>query len=354
MPSKLRNKTCVLFLDTNPRAAHSLIHAFRYYNIPTLLIRSDRTEAVINRATDMSGYLVRTRSFSSRPSQVISEIAAEAPDHEFILIPTSEFINLDILKAGPDNLPPNFRFGGPDLSTYRLVTNKKSFRDLMLAASNYFRNASISIDEARCYDQVVAIPRATMTGGKMTYPSFVRGTEVDSFPQPDYFFERYLTGASFYICGFASAGHRECYWQKNLVQQSGGKSIIHATRTEAPDRRIEDAIYALLEEIGYEGVFMAEFIYSSGAWYPVELNPRFWGPLRLGFSANPLVIKRYLDWLDFETGNEILRENYRSYLWREALAGNDTESPRVWEGGMAVDNIEDNGTIVGAFDEFAA
>lgn len=354
MPSNLRKKTCILFSDTNPRAAHSLIHAFRYYSIPTLVIRSDRTEGVIDRATDTSGYPVRTRSFSSRPSQVISEIAAEAPDHEFTLIPTSEFVNLDVLEAGPGHPPPNFRFGGPDISTYKLVTNKKSFRDLMFSISDYFRDASISKDEARCCDRVVAIPRATMTDGKMTYPSFVRGTEVDSFPEQDYFFERYLTGASFYICGFVGAGHRECYWQKNLVQQSDGKSIIHATRTEAPDRRIEDVVYALLEGLGYEGVFMVEFIYSSGAWYPVELNPRFWGPLRLGFSANPLVIKRYLDWLDFETGNEILRENYRSYLWREALAGDDAKSLRVWEGGMTVDDIENNGTIVGAFDEFAA
>lgn len=330
-----------------------MIHGLRYYNIPTLLIRSDRTEAVIDQATDTSGYPVRTRSFSSRPAQVISAIAAEAPDHEFILIPTSEFVNLDILEARLGPPPPNFRFGGPDFSTYKLFTNKKSFRDLMLAASDYFRDASISNNEARCCDQVVAIPRATMIDGKMTYPSFVRGTEVDSFPEQDYFFERYLTGASFYICGFVGAGHRECYWQKNLLQQSGGKSIIHATRTEAPDRRIEDIIYALLEARGYEGIFMAEFICSSGAWYPVELNPRFWGPLRLGFSANPLVIKRYLDWLGFETGNKILRENYRSYLWREALVGDETESLRIWEGGMRVDDIEDNGTIVGAFDGFA-
>jgi hypothetical protein len=354
MPSNLQKKICILFSDTNPRAAYSLINAFRYYNIPALFIRSDRTEDVIGQATEASGYSVRTRGFSNRPSQVVSEIATDAPDHEITLIPTSEFVNLDVLEAGPGHLPPNFRFGGPDLSTYKLVTNKKSFRNLMIAGSDYFHDASISNDEARCCDRVVAIPLSTMTDGKMAYPSFVRGSEVDSFPEQDYFFERYLKGSSFYICGFVGAGRRECYWQKNLVQQSGGKSIIHATRTEAPETGIEDVICTLLEKLGYEGVFMAEFIHSYGAWYPIELNPRFWGPLRLGFSANPLVVKRYLDWLGFETGNEILRENYRSYLWREALSDDGNGPPRIWQGGLAIGDIEDNGAIVGAFDEFAA
>ncbi len=108
--------------------------------------------------------------------------------------------------------------------------------------------------------------------------------------------QAYVVGQSHYLCGYLSSqGRFAFYWQTNLIQQPGGKSIVLAKTGQNPGLD-EGKFFSSLAKKGYRGPLMMEIIQTSDrSLFFIEINPRFWGPLQLGVDACPGMIDLYLE-----------------------------------------------------------
>ncbi|KAA6184676.1 hypothetical protein F2Q65_11260 [Thiohalocapsa marina] len=107
----------------------------------------------------------------------------------------------------------------------------------------------------------------------------------------EWFAQTWVEGQSHYLCGYlARDGQRAYFWQDNLLQQPGGKSMVLARSGANPGVDV-DRLFVGLHALGFHGPFMMELISDAhGALHYIEINPRFWGPLQLVLTACPRLL----------------------------------------------------------------
>ena len=113
--------------------------------------------------------------------------------------------------------------------------------------------------------------------------------------EADWFAQEWIDGQSHYLCAYLDRhGGWDAIWQKNLVQQPNGKSIVLACTGSNPGLDVERVMRGL-HQLGYRGPFMMEIIEDSqGRLHFIEVNPRFWGPLELCRRAYPALLQRFV------------------------------------------------------------
>jgi hypothetical protein len=142
-------------------------------------------------------------------------------------------------------------------------------------------------------------PRRNVVEGKVLYPLLCHlPSELDAalrqIEVEHWFSEAWVEGQSLYLCAYLDKnGEYDSFWQENLMQQDGGKSVVLARTTENPGID-ENKFMAGLHTEGYFGPIMMEVIRDkSGKLYYIEVNPRFWGPLNLALAARPGLLSRF-------------------------------------------------------------
>lgn len=219
--------------------------------------------------------------------------------------PTTEFINHFVLRHRAELAGCGLHIGLPDQAIYEQLTGKHSSQALMTSLC-----ADLHLPGTQAQGQwrapCVLKPQENVRQGRVLYPLLCRTDAelqqaLDGLDGQAYFAQDFITGQSHYLCGYlARDGEFASFWQLNLMQQGGGKSIVLARPCRNPGLD-EVKLFKGLHASGYHGAFMLEVIESQGRLYYIEVNPRFWGPLQLALDVCPDILRLFAREQGFDT-----------------------------------------------------
>ena len=268
---------------------------------------------------------------------------------KIIFTPTSEFINLFVLKNREILNIMGLTIDLINEDLYLKLTNKYS-------SINFFKKIK-NLHIPYIFDHTnkknisfpcIIKPKNNLFIDKIYYPYFCNNYKqyqegINYFKGVDFFVQTMVDNAdSFYLCGFLKKDKQSTlYWQANLIQQINGKSMILA-KTFNPNQlllSLQNSIIDLLVENYYFGPFMIEILIKNDNLFFIEMNPRFWGPLELSISSESKLLESYLSeynlcsfinssnyidaWYSYAEGFD--ESSYKSYPITNSFFNNDDD-----------------------------
>lgn len=303
--AKLRRlmRKILIFTGHNDRAVVALCRALEARQIAISLVASSSLDPIYKTSW---GSLVDLRRGDRLVNlDLFQKIRASAAGAaSLIYCPTTEFINDFALRNRAALEALDIHVPLPSREIYEAITNKSQSADLVSEICGLQPPPQMSWETAHA--PCVFKPKANLVEGKVLYPLLCFADEEvqqakERLDPGHWFAQTYVEGQSHYLCGYLSRdGAYHCYWQTNLMQQPGGKSIVLAKTGKNPgfdERRFFNGLH----DRGYFGPVMMELIESPGhELYFIEINPRFWGPLQLGVDACPPMLDLYVQDIGFE------------------------------------------------------
>lgn len=279
----------LLFSGHNDRAVVTLCRYFRERALPYALVAAGRDDAI--HRTDHAGQVLFNRLDRVIDLPFLQGLAGGEPT---VYVPTTEFINHFVLAHRSELQAAGWLIGLPAAAVYAQLTGKLASQAVVQGLTGLRPPAAQALEQAR--PPCVLKPRENLQAARVLYPQLCLTPEaltqaLAGIEPAQWFAQDYIDGQSHYLCGYlACDGQRAWYWQDNLLQQPGGKSILLA-RTGANPGLDADALFDGLARLGYHGPFMMELIRdAAGRLHYIEINPRFWGPLQLALDACPRVL----------------------------------------------------------------
>lgn len=336
----------LIFSGHNYRAVISLCRYFTKCGIKFCLVASGGNDPIYR--TKYRDKVILKRESLEVNKSLFNEIHAAAK-RNLIYCPTTEFINHYLIE-NPDSLADtSITANLPSKGIYQSITEKYTSQSFAADIKNLTSIDSFSVSSSPV--PCVLKPYKNVVDNKSLYPIFCMDKDefqstVKKIDTSLYFSQRYIHGKSYYLCGYISAkGNFKYFWQENLVQQQGGKSILLARETKSPGA-IENDFFKSLFKRSYYGPVMLEIMLFNNTLYYIEVNPRFWGPLQLTLDSCPEI----LDLFVLDNGvppNQIInrKSSYPNYY--------------AWHGGLGEKvrnysdmNIEKLHTLIEKFDVF--
>lgn len=309
----------LLFWGSNNRAVTTLMRYFTSNNIDFFVVSPAGSTTVEN-----SIYF--TKIIYKRIDNILSKELFDNISNQFhgtlIYCPTSEFINTYLLEHQVNdsietNLIPK--------SLYMKITSKLDSQSIINNIPNIYIPSNL--DPQNIKPPCVFKPKLNTTPDKVLYPHLcLKKTDVEKFYENEnvelYFPQEYISGSSYYLCGYLTKkGDFHSYWQKNLLQQENGKSIILAKQCSNPGIEVNDFANKL-RDIGFHGPIMMELMKSHDKLFYIEINPRFWGPLQFSLTCNPNLLNSYVEDHGFEQQKKIMPEKKKYYSWFAGIINN--------------------------------
>lgn len=278
----------VIFSGYNQRAVVALCRTLKSASVPFFIVASSPEDSIL-----LSSYKNNVAAIRRERPLVLEDIMgcleqiAERGDcREYVIAPSSEALNIFLLKnrqqiAGCGCIVPLV-----DLEAYKRVSDKSRFNELC-------RSRGLSIPEEITSPRLSEVPFVAkpksdiLADGLHVYPHIIRnGRDYRIFEQkedPDnYFFQRYIYGESYYLLYYITrSGAIEKFSQRNLVQQPRGKSIVAAESADIHLRNESQIFEDMLLSISFHGLVMIEIRIEDSNIYVIEANPRMWGPSQL-------------------------------------------------------------------------
>lgn len=238
-----------------------------------------------------------------------------------VLCPTSEYLNRFALEQENSMRSQGWHWMLPRPEVYLALSDKSSSPAVMhsLAGIDPPPLQPAGAWHAPC----VLKPVRNILQGRVCYPLLCRtSSELQAAMREadaaNWFAQAWVEGQSHYLCAYLDRqGGWDAFWQKNLVQQPNGKSIVLATTGTNPGLDVEHLMHGLYR-MGFRGPFMMEVIEDSrGRLHFIEVNPRFWGPLELCRRAYPVLLQRFVnDMTDVQGSASCVSEpRYAMYAW---------------------------------------
>ncbi len=291
----MRVPTFVLLSGHNDRAVVALCRFLRAADLPFAIVAAGRDDAI--HRTAYADAVIFNRLDRVVTVDWLAAIA-EAVGGLAIHCPTTEFVNDFVLAHRAAVEAAGWIVGLPDRAIYARLTSKLASQALVaeLAGIEAPRPQAMAALHAPC----VLKPRVNISGGRVLYPILCPDEATLARARPglndaEWFAQDYVDGQSRYLCGYLAAdGRRAWFWQDNLLQQPGGKSIVLARTVDTPafDAGI---FFDGLHAIGYRGPLMMEVLVDAvGQAHYIEINPRFWGPLQLALAACPEILRLFV------------------------------------------------------------
>lgn len=283
----------LVFSGHNDRAVVALCRFFDQSGLPFAIVAAGPDDAIHD--TRWREHVVFNRLDPVVTVAWLRELADS--QGELVYCPTTEFINHFVLEHRAALQACGLHIGLPDKAVYDELTGKRSSQQWMTALCPELRLPATQPDgqwRAPC----VLKPRENVSQGRVLYPMLCRSTlELDQaltgLDRAAYFAQDFVTGQSYYLCGYLCRdGRWSAFWQVNLMQQPGGKSIVLARPSDNPGLNAS-RLFKGLHERGYHGAFMLEVMASAQGLYYIEVNPRFWGPLQLALDVCPEVLSLF-------------------------------------------------------------
>jgi len=293
------SKAFLIFSGHNDRAAIALCRYFATNGIPFIVAGREDNDAI--RDSRYRDRIVFTRKSTTVNVALFRDIAEAADGKDLVYCPTTEFINLFLLQHRAEVEALGYTIPLAPAALYADLTNKEASAAFFEGVGGLVVPRVMPVTEA--YAPCVLKPRKNLAGGRILYPVICRNAQSLSEARRredvgEYFAQEFVHGESLYFCSYMDRnGHADSFWQRNLGQQPGGKSIVLAREeVVVPDsmHRLQLALLSRLSGAGYEGPIMVEVRRSDEQTYFIEMNPRFWGPLQLAVDACPEIIGRFV------------------------------------------------------------
>lgn len=286
----MNKQAFLIFSGHNDRAVFALCRFFSQRKLPFIIAASGTADLIFQ--TPWAAHVTLTRPNKVVDQQLFAQIAQSSPGIEqLIYCPTTEYINDFILNHRKYLEGLGFQFLLPSQDIYHRLSNKKSSLEFIE------KYCALELPREIPWGQVITPcvfkPKENISNGEVHYPVLCFSptdakNEYSRLNPEHWFAQRYIQGQSHYLCAYLSRdGHRVAYWQTNLMQQAGGKSIVLAKTGENPGFD-EDIFFQKLTRLQYFGPLMMEILQDEqGNFFYIEINPRFWGPLQLAVDAYP-------------------------------------------------------------------
>ena len=294
-------KRFLIFSGHNDRAVVALCRFFAATDLPFSIIASGRQDAIHRTIWAAQVILNRLDAVVSLDWMCALGDQRSGP---WIYCPTTEFINAFVL----DNLEvlqgSGWEFSLPDKALYEGLTGKLSSQAMIGSMKSGLLMPALQ-SMAFAHAPCVLKPIANVSGGRVLYPLLCRTADelvqaLAGLDPTDYFAQDFIEGQSHYLCAHLSRqGEVAHFWQTNLMQQAGGKSIVLARSGVNPGVDTT-ALLSRLVALGYHGPFMMEVIAAPDGVYYIEVNPRFWGPLQLALDVCPKILTLFAQDHGFE------------------------------------------------------
>lgn len=229
----------------------------------------------------------------------ISDATSRSPGVDWTIAPTSEFVNLWMLRERDGIESLGARVPLVEAPLYDSLTNKWS-------ASQLFGSRGIRVPALRTGFLSEALPlvakphRNLGAAGRMLYPWIIRSRhQLDVFLESenpdDYFPQELVRGDSFYLLlHLARNGRVTASSQRNIAQQAGGRSIVLAETSDFHCQPVADRAITVLRDAGFRGLAMIEFLVDRSDACFIEINPRAWGPLQLCLDHASGIVESFL------------------------------------------------------------
>lgn len=288
----------VLFSGHNERAVIALCRFLAEAAYPFFLVSSGPQDAIYK--TEWGSRVIWERTSSDLDLPFMASISDAVMRQGCVpaLCPTSEYLNRFALDQQDAIRSQGWHWMLPEKDIYLRLSDKFTSPSVM--------HALVGIDppplqpvghwQAPC----VLKPIRNILHGRVCYPMLCRNAidlqmAMDKVDDENWFAQEWVEGQSHYLCAYLDRqGGWDALWQKNLLQQPNGKSIVLASTGTNPGFDVE-RLMSRLHILGYRGPFMMEVIEDSqGRLHFIEVNPRFWGPLELCRRAHPILLQRYV------------------------------------------------------------
>jgi len=294
-------KSIVIFSGYNQRAIISFLRVAQKHNIPFIIIAKSETDSILDTAYKKYVKYVRKKTELDliNIKCILDEIKSKGVFDEYVILPSTEYLNRFLLKNKKELKEMNITVPLVDEQIYHLVSDKYSFGNL--CKKNGIKTPQeLSINEVNSFPVVVK-PRCYFTSdGKIISPQIIKDMpELINFMSQncpdDFYMQQYIKGESYYLLYyFCKDGKFECFSQKNILQQSRGKSIIAAVPADIHEKDISKKFVELFKSINFTGLVMVELRFFDGEYYMIEANPRLWGPSQLFVDSGKQFFELFL------------------------------------------------------------
>lgn len=277
----------------------------------------------------------------------VAQLSSRFPDAQLHFLPTTESVNRLVLANQASFQAAGLFIDMVGYDTYARISDKASFLQL---AETFELHAPETIHEPSWHTlPCVAKPlhEYSVNSAKRCYPYLLHSVEQlrefsASVDTADYFFQRYVDGTSFYYLLWMEGrgGAVKVAFQRNLLQQENGKSIVLAELCACPDREFLQKLLAMLEFVQYRGFIMVEAMMENDRSYLIEANPRLWGPFALAMQTPLAEVFRRRG--EVQTASEYLPTRPVRYLWLGGLLGTFARGhrPRSYLGNRSIGLLE--------------
>lgn len=311
----------VIFSGHNDRAVVALCRFLTAVGRPFFVVASHMTDAILR--TEWRKHVLFQRTSPELNPQLMATVATQVRKKGFTpaLCPTSEFLNRFVLDHKDAMQEQGWHWVMPQVDVYLDLSDKSRSPTLIQKLNGLSppRIQPMGQWAAPC----VLKPNTNVSDGHVLYPRLcptpaeLQQAMTETHPQ-DWFSQEWVEGQSLYLCAFLDRfGCWSAFWQENLLQQAGGKSMVLARTCSNPGVDIS-ALMRGLSVMGYHGPFMMELIRDEKQQlHFIEVNPRFWGPLDLARRACPELLHRFLADID---GHELAQQESHTtsdsyYAW---------------------------------------
>jgi hypothetical protein len=284
--------TFLLFSGHNDRAVVALCRFFAQQQLPFVIVAAGAQDAIWR--TVWAAQVVMSR-LDKRLDGGLFQAAVQASQQAgLVYCPTTEFMNQFVLDQRPALQAVGLQVGLPAAAVYAQLTSKLHSTAVVQRLTGIRPPPDMAWTHLKA--PCVLKPRHNVSGAQVLYPLLCRTPEQleaarAGLDPAQWFAQTWVEGQSHYLCGYlARSGERATFWQDNLLQQPGGKSMVLARSGRNPGVD-EERLFNGLHALGFHGPFMMELIGDAqGTLHYIEINPRFWGPLQLALTACPRLL----------------------------------------------------------------
>lgn len=303
-----------------------------YCDVPFYIIASGKDDPIFHTKYKKQVYSVRQDSTLSVAA--VNEwvtLAKDRYDCDLLLFyPSSEYLNLFLLKHRRELETKWFKIPLTDEPTYHQVSFKKQFAQLCKTFNIHVPN---QIEDISKKDVFVAKPKAYFSRDfKQLSPLIIRNKNeknmfLDTFNYDDFFYQEFVDGKSVYLFLCMNAwGNHQVFSQENLIQQPGGKSIILARHSDFHLSSDASKAQKMLIDIGFLGMIMIEFRLSNDMAFMIEANPRPWGPIQFLLDNNIDFFSDHFKSFGLDVTNRFYsKKNHSFYYWSGGFDKNNAD-----------------------------
>lgn len=319
----------IIFSGFNQRAVIAMLRTVSKLKVPIAIVAAGYTDTIFETIYAKDVCVIR-KSLELKIDlfiPIFEKLKQVFENEELIIAPSTETLirlflqNRSVLKEYSIVLPV------VEEELYLRISDKFYFNKL---CQKNDIDVPLQYDQIElCPDKFVAKPRTyySKRSHKFQSPLLIRTIEEKTkFMQErcveDFYFEDLIEGESYYLLYYITKNHKiSKLSQKNLLQQSEGKSIILAELATIHKEEISRSFENLLLAQEFRGLIMIEVRKKNEIYYMIEANPRMWGPSQLFVDAGFNLFEVFLyDWqlIDVLPKLEIINDRTK-YCWSGGL-----------------------------------